>query len=102
MRKRLFFPSCGDTISRPLESTAIETQEPSPGSEECNNSALKPGNKVNCSAGVAWGIVMMSPHGFTPSFPRLTALVQLSTSRLRANQFVPAVADETQLVSVSR
>src|SRR5882672_977588 len=63
-------------INRPLESVVIQIHEPSHGSEECNSSTLKPGKTVSDSAGVALCTLKTSPHGLSPSLPRLTALVQ--------------------------
>src|SRR6185503_13946636 len=66
-------PSCGEMISRPFGSIAMHTQDPSPRSDDRRSSTLNPGNPVNFSAAVATGAAITSPHGCTPSLPRLTA-----------------------------
>src|SRR5262245_1964427 len=80
--------SCGETMRRPLGSTVIETQEPSPGWELRSNSTLKPSATFNDSAGVASprlatpgalaGVAAANtaPQGCTPCFPRLVAAVK--------------------------
>src|SRR5688500_17684695 len=78
--------SCGEMIRRPFESTAIQTQDPSPGSAERMSSTLKPGEVARASAGVACLVprpeartiapARTLPQGSTPSFPRLTDGVQ--------------------------
>ena len=72
-RSMLPVPSCGETIKRPFESIVMQTQEPSPGSDERSNSALKPGSTVRLLAEVATGKSSTLPHGSQPNLPRLTA-----------------------------
>src|SRR5437879_3419256 len=92
--------ACGEIIKRPLGSMVMQIQEPSPTSAECTNSTLKPGKTVSDSAGVAWGAFNTSPQGWSPSFPRLTALVQAASLKSRSRQPCSSLSELSQVVSV--
>src|SRR5260221_14017077 len=87
-------------INRPLESVAIQIQEPSPNCAEWSNSTLNPGNTVRDSAAVAGGVLSTSPHGWSPSFPWIAALVHDFSAKASSRQLSRPSLELSQLASV--
>src|SRR2546422_1839200 len=87
-------------INRPLESVAMQIQEPSPNCAECSNSTLNPGNTVSDSAAVAGGVLSTSPHGWSPSFPWIAALLHDLSSTVSTRQLSWVSFELSQLLSV--
>src|SRR5690349_4871182 len=88
-------------MSRPLGSIAMQIHEPSPISDERINSALKPGNTVNESAGVATGSFKTSPQGAAPSLPLLLALLQPLALKSKSCHPVSSLSDASHDSSVT-
>ena len=79
----------------------MQIHEPSPVSADLSNSALKPGNTVSDSAGVACGAPSTLPQGATPICPKLTAGFQSLAAKLTAAQPFVSTAELSQLLSVT-
>src|SRR5437764_15126598 len=87
-------------INRPLESVAMQIQEPSPNCAEWSSSTLKPGNTVSDSADVAGGVLSTSPHGWSPSFPWIAALVHAFSEKASSRQLSWLSLELSQVPSV--